>query len=207
MIFDYWSMVLGPRTRTRSTVDVFKEMRATMDGKIAILVAEAFQDEEVAEPKSFFEDHGYTVELIGIDLKEYYGKYHRQSFTSDKTFANADPSEYLALIIPGGSAPEHLRIENSVIAFVKAFMALGRPIGAICHGPQVLISAGLLKGRHVTSYIGIRDDVRLAGAEYDDSEVVIDGNLVTSRKPADIPAFDKAILELLASQASFVADS
>lgn len=168
-----------------------------MNRKIAILIAEAFQDEEVAEPVTFFRSQGFEPVLIGLSTQLYHGKYGRHSYTANLDIDNAKVEDYAALLIPGGSAPERLRIEERVLKFVRDFALSGKPIGAICHGPQVLISAGLLNGRHITSYVGIRDDVKLAGADYEDAEVIIDGNLVTSRKPGDIPAFNEAILGIV----------
>jgi len=119
------------------------------------------------------------------------------SIAPDRLLAQARPADFDALILPGGQAPEVLRLDPAVLAFVRAMDAAQKPIAAICHGPQVLISADLLRGRRMTCFKGIRDDVRLAGALYEDSAVVVDGNLITAREPSDLPRFHEAIQEAL----------
>ena len=161
--------------------------------RIAFLVAPTFQDEEGLEPKKYLESLGAQVEYVGLDKGECAGKYGRQKVQVHKTIDEAKPAEYDAVVVPGGGAPELLRVDERVIKFVQLVWETGRPLAAICRGPQVLISAGLLKGRKVTCYQGIRDDVKLAGADYRDAVVVSDGQLITSRKPQDLPEFNEAI--------------
>lgn len=161
--------------------------------KVAILVATAFQDEEATEPAEFLKGLGVEVTYIGLEKTTYKGKYGRREVTADKTFDEVKPEEFDAVVIPGGSAPEHLRVKEAPVRFIKEFAKLGRPIAAICHGPQLLITADLLRGRTITCYKGIRDDVKLAGANYLDEPVVVDGNFITSRKPEDIPEFNAAL--------------
>ncbi len=165
--------------------------------KVAMLIATAFQDEEGTEPTEFLTALGVAVTNVGLKKTTYKGKYGRRAVVADSSFKYAKPEEFDAVIIPGGSAPEHLRVEEGPVKFIKEFSKLGRPIAAICHGPQLLITADLLRGRTVTCYQGIRDDVKLAGANYIDQVVVVDGNLITSRKPEDIPEFNKAIAKAL----------
>ena len=165
--------------------------------KVAMLLADKFQDEEATEPKQFLEQHGVTVEVVGLKKGEVTGKNGRAKVKIDRTIDEVTPAEYDAVIIPGGSSPERLRINEDVVRFVQLFWETGKPIAAICHGPQVLISAGLLGGKRITSYVGIRDDVKLAGAEWVDEPVVRDGQLITSRVPQDLPKFNEAILEAL----------
>ena len=117
---------------------------------------------------------------------------------AERTFADTNPGEYDALVIPGGGAPEQLRIDDDAVAFTREFVASGKPVAAICHGPQLLISAQVLAGRTLTSVKTIRDDVTNARGNYVDQEVTIDGNLITSRTPADLPAFNRALSEALA---------
>lgn len=161
--------------------------------KVAILIATAFQDEEATQPAEFLENLGVAVSYVGVERTTYKGKYGRQEVTVDKTFNEVKPEEFDAVVIPGGSAPEHLRVEEAPVHFIREFAKLRRPIAAICHGPQLLITADLLRGRTITCYQGIRDDVKLAGANYLDEPVVVDGNLITSRKPEDIPVFNDAL--------------
>lgn len=172
--------------------------------KLVLLVADQYQDEEVSQPLAFFRERGAEVVVAGIAKGKARGKYGRHSIDVDTLVSELDPRAFDALLIPGGSAPERLRLHDEVLEFTRAFFREGKVVGAICHGPQVLISAGVLRGRHVTCYEGIRDDVRLAGAHYEDREVIVDGGLVTSRKPADIPAFTEAILRLLVEPAGAV---
>ncbi|MDI6892328.1 MAG: type 1 glutamine amidotransferase domain-containing protein [Actinomycetota bacterium] len=168
--------------------------------RIAFLIGPAFQDEEGTEPRKYLVGKGAEVVYIGPQKTVYRGKYGRAKVKVDKTFDRVRPDEFDAVIIPGGSAPEHLRVEKVAVNFVRDFIELGRPLAAICHGPQMLISADSLKGRTITCYEGIRDDVKLAGAKYVDEPVVVDGNLITSRKPSDIPMFNEAIYEALKSK-------
>lgn len=166
--------------------------------KIAILVAPQFHDEEAVSPRTFLEKKGAHVDWIGLDDAELNGKYGKVSLTPEKTIDQVSARDYDGLIIPGGGAPERLRINETTLKFVKDFWATGRPVGAICHGPQVLISADLVQGAKLTSYIGIRDDLKLAGATWVDEEVCMDGQLITSRTPDDLPAFNEAFAKALA---------
>jgi len=169
-----------------------------LEGKrIAILVAQNFHDEEATIPRDFLKEKGAIVDLVGIDKSEISGKYGRQKLIPDKTFDDVKPTDYDALIIPGGGAPERLRVVDKAVAFVKDFWQTGRPVAAICHGAQLLISADVLKGVTLTCYEGIRDDVKNAGAKYVDEQVHIDGQLISSRKPNDLPAFNETILKAL----------
>lgn len=169
-----------------------------LDGKRAvILIADKFQDEEGVETTAFLREHGMEVVTAGIKVGTAEGKYGRQTVEIEHAVGELDAGTFDLLVIPGGAAPEALRLDEGVLAFTRVFFDAGKPVAAICHGPQVLISARVLPGRTVTCFAGIRDDVQMAGARYVDKPVQVDGNLVTSRKPSDIPAFNKAILELL----------
>ena len=163
---------------------------------IAILVAPMFRDEEVFEPIDHFNARGADVAVIALTRGRVRGKLGG-SIEPDRLLSAVSPDQFDALILPGGQAPEMLRLEPGVLAFVKAFDDHGSTLGAICHGPQILISADRLRGRHVTCYKGIRDDVKLAGALYVDAPVVVDGHLITSREPRDLPRFHEAIAEAL----------
>lgn len=163
---------------------------------IAIFIAAKFQDDEAIMPKRYFQDQGADIKFIGTQKGTCHGKGHT-TIEVDATISEVHPNQFDGLIIPGGGAPETLRLNKDILEFVRAFFRDAKPVAAICHGPQVLISAGVLKGRTLTSYPGIRDDLVNAGARFLDQEVVIDNNLVTSRVPQDIPAFNKAFGDLL----------
>jgi len=180
----------------------------TLEGKrAAILIAENFQDEEGVEPAAYLRERGAEVVYVGMKTGKVPGKYGRQEVEVDLAVEDADPESFDLLVIPGGAAPEALRLHEGILAFTRHFFDHGRPVAAICHGPQVLISAGVLAGRTVTCFAGIRDDVRLAGARYRDKEVLVDRNLVTGRTPADLPAFHEAMEQLLVPQDSEPAPS
>jgi protease I len=155
----------------------------------------------VLSPKRFLADLGADIKYIGIQKGTVPGK-AQGAVEIDALISEVHPSQFDGIIIPGGAAPEALRLNKDVLKFVRECMQNAKPVAAICHGPQVLISAGVLKGRTLTSYVGIRDDVTNAGARYLDQEVVIDNNLVTSRTPQDLPAFNKAFAGLLAQHDS-----
>lgn len=160
-----------------------------------MVIANNFEDSEAVEPKRYLEQHGATVTVIGMDEKTVTGK-KGATLTPDTTFADlkGDGVErFDALVIPGGGAPENLRIDDAALAFTRAFVESGKPVASICHGPQLLISAKVLDGRTVTCVNKIRDDVINAGANYVDEEVTIDGNLISSRTPRDLDAFNQAV--------------
>lgn len=165
--------------------------------KIAYLIGPEFQDEEGTEPKEFLTREGAAVIYIGPEKRMYEGKNRRRQVQAEKTFDDVSPDEFDALIIPGGHLPMHLRSLPEAVDFVKRFARTGKLIAAICHGPQLLAEAGLLKGKKITSYELIQEEMKSAAANWVNEPVVIDGNLITSRKPADIPEFDQAILEAL----------
>jgi protease I len=128
------------------------------------------------------------------------GKNGRQEVEVDLAVEEADPGSFDLLVVPGGAAPEALRLHDGILAFTRHFFDHGKPVAAICHGAQILISAGVLPGRTLTCVAGIRDDVQRAGARYVDKAVIVDRNLITSRTPADLPAFHEAMEQLLAPQ-------
>lgn len=164
--------------------------------KIAVLAAPGYEDSELTEPVAALSDAGAEVILIGLsagDRQGIRGK-HGTVVMADATIVDADASGFDALVIPGGKSPAHLRRDGRVLDFVRGFDNAGKPIAAICHGPQVLASAGLLRGRQATSYYKVRDEVIGAGGKYIDAPVVEDGNLITSRKPGDIPQFNAALI-------------
>jgi protease I len=166
--------------------------------KVAMVLAANFEDSEAVEPKRHLEEHGATVTIIGIETGEIAGK-KGATLEATTTFEDVSVRDFDALVIPGGGSPENLRIHDPAVSFAREFTASGKPVASICHGPQLLISADVLRGRTVTCVNKIRDDVINAGANYVDQELVVDGNLITSRVPKDLPAFNEAIVEALAT--------
>lgn len=160
--------------------------------RVAMVIAKNFEDVEATDPKEYLEAHGAKVTLIGIEPGSVTGK-KGATLPVDATFEQVSPDEFDMLVIPGGGSPENLRIHDDAVGFTKAFVESGRPVGAICHGAQLLISARVLKGRQLTCVNKIRDDVTNAGGIYVDLPLVEDGNLITSRVPADLPVFDEAL--------------
>jgi len=163
--------------------------------KILLITGEDFEDLEVFYSIYRLKEEGFSV--IVASYKDMLTGKHGYSLKVDKNFNEIDPSEFNALVLPGGRAPERVRLHREAIDIVKHFVLENKPIAAICHGPQLLISAQAVKGRRMTSYYGIKDDLIAAGAEWIDSEVVVDGNLVTSRYPNDLPSWMKKFIELL----------
>lgn len=163
--------------------------------RIAVLIDNLFEDPEYAIPAREFGAAGHTLEHLGLQKgAEVRGKRNEASTTIDTLVGEAPVDRYDALFIPGGYSPDKLRAHEEAVEFVRRFAGTGKPIFAICHGAQLLISADVLRGRTVTGWKSIVQDIKNAGAEYVDREVVEDGNLVTSRQPSDIPAFVKASL-------------
>lgn len=164
--------------------------------RVAMVLANNFEDIEATDPKEYLEKHGAEVTIIGTQMGEITGK-KGAKLQANATFADVSPDQFDMLIIPGGGAPENLRIDDDAVAFTKEFMESGKPVGAICHGPQLLISAKVLEGRTLTSVNKIRDDITNAGGNYVDEPIVVDGNLITSRIPSDLPQFDEALAKAL----------
>lgn len=165
-----------------------------------IISADDFEDRELLVPKQALEAGGTTVHVATPEGKSIHGK-HGAQVAADTATDAVDAAAYDLLVLPGGKAPASLRKDPAVLAIARAFMTSGRPVAAVCHGPQILVSADLVRGRRVTSYAAVAPELKAAGAQYLDQEVVVDGNLITSRKPADLPAFVKALQEKLGSRA------
>ena len=178
-------------------------MEKSLKGKkVAILATDGFEQSELAEPLKALEDAGATVHVVSPKAGAIKGWKHTEwgdSFAVDATLDDADPEHYDALVLPGGVMnPDKLRRDPKVQQFVRSFFDEGKPVGAICHGPWTLIDAGVVKGRKVTSYETIQTDLKNAGANWVDQEVVVDNGLVTSRKPDDLPAFNRKLIEEIA---------
>jgi protease I len=169
--------------------------------KILILSADLFEDSELLEPLDRLRAAGMQVDVGSFTVGTIHGK-HGEDALANRAIAAIRPEDYHALVLPGGKAPEALRQDTQVLALVRHFFATGKPVAAICHGPQVLISAGVLTGRTATAYPSVADELKAAGAHYRDAEVVVDGNLVTSRTPADLPAFVRELISKLQTLAA-----
>jgi protease I len=180
------------------------KQQAPLHGKrIAVLMTDGVEQVEYTGPRQFLEKNGAKVTLISPKAKgeKVQGFHHlspAERFTVEMNVADARAAEFDALVLPGGVAnPDQLRLSPEAIAFIREFAREDKPIAAICHGPWTLIDAGIAKGKHLTSWPSLQEDLRNAGATWTDEAVVVDGKLVTSRKPDDIPAFDEALLERL----------
>jgi len=166
--------------------------------KVAILAGPDYEDLELHYPHLRLIEEGGTVKVIAMDKNTVTGK-HGLFIVPDLTFSEANPEDFDCVVVPGGWAPDRLRRYPEVLNFVRRMFELNKVIAAICHGPHVLISAGILKGKTVTCVSAIKDDVINAGARYIDQPVVRDGNIITSRVPADLPYFCKEIIKALKS--------
>ena len=167
--------------------------------KIAFIATEGVEQVELTEPWKAVEAAGAKPELISMTDETFNAWKHfdkGDTFTPDKTAEEAHVDDYDGLVLPGGVAnPDQLRTDENVVSFIREFAASGKPIGVICHGPWTLIEAGVLQGRKITSWPSLQTDLRNAGAEWVDEEVVVDSGLVSSRKPDDLPAFNAKIIE------------
>jgi protease I len=170
--------------------------------RIAFVLGEDFEDSEFRKPYDALVAAGHTVDVIGAKADEVmHGKNGKEHVKIDAAASGQDPSSYDALVIPGGHSPDHLRIEPGVVAFVDAMVRDGKLVAAVCHGPQLLIEVDAVRGKTVTSWPSVKTDLKNAGATWVDREVVVDGQLITSRKPEDLAAFSKAIEAGLAGAA------
>ena len=164
--------------------------------KALIVSADHFEDSELLVPFYRLKEEGLEVDIASISRGKINGK-HGYEVVVDKALRDVDPNAYDILILPGGKAPTKLRKEQAVIAIAQHFMRSNKPVAAICHGPQILITAGVLQERRATCYRSVAEELQASGALYEDEEVVVDGNLVTSRQPSDLPAFMREIVRLL----------
>jgi protease I len=164
--------------------------------KALIISADNFEDTELLVPFYRLKEAGVDVTVASLRHGLIKGKYGYEVVV-DKTLDEVNPDDYAILILPGGAAPATLRKEAKALAIARSFFAHGKPVAAICHGPQILISAGLLQGRRATCYRSVADELKRAGVLYEDREVVVDANLITSRQPDDLPAFMREIIQQL----------
>lgn len=175
-------------------------MSGRIEGRrVAILVADGFEESELFSPRDALEQVGATVEIVSLERGEVQGFQHMEKSKTapvDRTIDEVAASDYDALMIPGGLFnPDHLRGDDRVIGFVQDFFSQKKPVAAICHGPQVLMTADVVKGRTMTAFATVQPDLEKAGAIVKDQEVVVDEGLVTSRNPDDLPAFNAKMVE------------
>jgi protease I len=175
---------------------------ATLHGKkIAILATDGFEQAELLEPRKALDQTGAKTQVVSPKDGKIRGWNHKdwgQEVSVDVPLKSAKPDDYDALLLPGGVMnPDQLRMIPEAVAFVKHFTDAGKPVAAICHGPWTLIEAGAVRGKTITSWPSLKTDLKNAGATWQDKEVIRDGNLVTSRKPDDIPAFNKEMIRLI----------
>jgi deglycase len=167
--------------------------------RVAILATDGFEQSELMKPLQTLKEAGFEVAVVSLKAGEIRGWKNKDwgdSVPVDVELSNASADDYDALVLPGGVInPDKLRMEPEAVAFVKAFDDAGKTLAAICHGPWMLVESGAANGRTLTSWPSLRTDITNAGGEWQDEEVVVDGHLITSRKPDDIPAFSKAVIE------------
>jgi len=167
--------------------------------KVAIITENGFEEVELTSPKKALEDAGATVHIVSPQkdkVKAWNHDHWSIELPVDVNIDDADPNDYDALVVPGGVLnPDKMRLNEDCVNFAKDFLTSGKPVAAICHGPQLLIETGLLQGRNMTSYPSVRTDLENAGVIWEDKEVIVDHGLVTSRSPKDLEAFNKYMLE------------
>jgi protease I len=178
-------------------------MAGKLDGRrIAFIAADGVEQVELTEPWKAVKDEGAHPELLSVEGGEIQGFNHldkADTFKVDHAVSDADPSDYDGLVLPGGVAnPDFLRTDDDTVSFVRSFFDDNKPAAVICHGPWTIVEADVVKGRTLTSWPSLQTDIRNAGGNWVDEEVHIDGNLITSRKPDDLPAFNRAIVDAFA---------
>lgn len=185
-----------------------KTMPNELQGKrIAILAADGVEKVELEQPRSALEGAGAQTEILSLRPGEIQARNHdlepAGTFTVDRAVADASVAEFDGLVLPGGTVnPDKLRADESAVSFVREFVESGKPVAAICHGPLTLVEAGVAAGRTLTSYPSIRTDLRNAGANVVDEEVVVDDNLISSRSPSDLPIFCSTIVKQFSQAAA-----
>lgn len=170
--------------------------------KVAILATDGFEQSELTEPRKALNEAGAETKVVAPKegkIRGWNQKEWGDSVDVDETLARTSPDKFDALLLPGGVMnPDHLRMEPKAIDFVKSFFNSQKPVAAICHGPWTIIEAGVARGRKIASWPSLKTDLRNAGAEWVDKETVVDGNLVSARRPDDLPAFNRAMVDLFA---------
>ncbi|HVF74222.1 MAG TPA: type 1 glutamine amidotransferase domain-containing protein [Acidimicrobiales bacterium] len=176
-------------------------------GRVAFVLADDFEDSEFRVPYDRLIEEGHVVTVVGRTAgKAVTGKRGKETVTPTASADTVSAADFDALVIPGGYSPDKLRMDEGIVKFVKGFFGSDKPVAAICHGGSLLVEADAVEGRTVTSWPSVRTDLVNAGAEWVDEEVVVDGSLVTSRQPEDLPAFTEAILDKLDATRRMPAD-
>lgn len=172
---------------------------ADLSGKrVGFIVDEMFEDSEFRVPYDRVREAGYEAVIVGVSAgKQLTGKKHKEKITTDKSIDDVELDDFMALVLPGGYSPDHLRMNDKVVEFIRDFVDSGKPCAAICHAPWLLAEGGVSEGRTLTSWPSIKTDLINAGANWVDREVVEDGNMITSRKPEDLDAFCEAVIRQL----------
>jgi protease I len=173
--------------------------RGSVNMRVLIISADCFEDTELLVPYYRFQEERMAVDVASLERGRLKGK-HGYEALANVSIAEVQPADYDALLLPGGQAPKSLCESPRVLEVVRAFFEADKPVFAICHGPQILVSAGVLRGRSATCYKAIGSELKQAGVQYRDAEVVVDGSLVTSREPSDLPAFLREIMKKLREQ-------
>jgi protease I len=187
-------------THYLTTQEVLMARNSLQGTRVAILATDGFEQSELTEPRKALNAAGAETEIVSPKAGKIRGWNHKEwgdEVEVDRLLESASASDYDALVLPGGVMnPDSLRMQPKAVAFVKSFFDAGKPVGAICHGPWTVIESGAAKGHRMTSWPSLKTDIRNAGGDWVDQEVVVDDNLVTSRKPDDIPAFNREIINL-----------
>ena len=165
--------------------------------KVLIFIENGFEDAEFIYPYYRFQGEGYTVDIVEPKRGETYSGKHGVPFKAELSPGEVKLTEYDAIVIPGGRAPDRMRINQGLVSIVRHANKMGKPIAAICHGPQMLIEADIVRGKRATCWKSVATDLKNAGAQYIDRPVVVDGNIITSRQPADLPMFCREAINLL----------
>jgi len=168
--------------------------------RIAFVLGNDFEDSEFRQPFDTLRGAGNEVEVVGVKAGEVVRGKHGEQVTIDAAASERDPTKFDAVVIPGGYSPDHLRMDKEVVRFVQGFVRNNKLVAAVCHGPQLLIEADAVEGKKLTSWPSVRTDLLNAGAKWVDREVVVDGTLITSRKPDDLPAFTAEIQKQLGNR-------
>jgi protease I len=169
--------------------------------KALIISAEGYEDSELLVPYYRLLEEGMEADIASMTKGPIRGK-HGYEVQATKALEDVAPDEYDILLLPGGRAPALVRKERTALEIAKDFFRKKKPVAAICHGPQILITAGLLEGRRATCYRSVADELKASGAVYEDAPVIVDGNLVTSRQPSDLPAFMREVMKMVREQAA-----
>ncbi|MFP3904285.1 MAG: type 1 glutamine amidotransferase domain-containing protein [Armatimonadota bacterium] len=201
MLFQVAGCRDGDDKQTKGEVETeMVEGQKLADRTVAVLVADKFEDSELVDPVDALETEGARIVFVASAAGVTYTGKHGTEVVADVSADSANYADFDALIIPGGSAPKELRENPAVVNLTRQMVQADKVVAAICHGPQVLVTAGVLSGRKATCYKSVADELEKAGADYRDESVIVDGNLITSRHPGDLPDFNEAIIVALAAQ-------